>query len=216
MVQCAATVPLSLPIGAVLPRGSLRCAKPVLWVGCQGAEVKAVAKFLSVARQVRQFYTAPTLVRALEAQDDHFVTDHDRSSLRILGTVGEPINPRAWLWFFKVSTLRPLPTCMSADDAPLLLGSFALGDCNLAAPPDGVAPLSLSLVRSHHDRHRCHSGDCDMSWHADCGRRALPHCGHLVADGDGHRHDCPPARRLALRARLCHPALLRRAASPPG
>ena len=127
-------------LGAVLPRGSLRCAKPVLWVGCQGAEVKAVAKFLSVARQVRQFYTAPTLVRALEAQDDHFVTDHNRSSLRILGTVGEPINPRAWLWFFKVSTLRPLPTCVSADGAPLLLGSFALGDCNLAAPPDGVAP----------------------------------------------------------------------------
>ena len=106
MVQCAATVLLSLPIGAVLPRGSLRCAKPVLWVGCQGAEVKAVAKFLSVTLQVRQFYTAPTLVRALEAQDNHFVTDHDRSSLRILGTVGEPINPRAWLWFFKARTFR--------------------------------------------------------------------------------------------------------------
>ena len=106
-MKCAGIVQLSLPVGAVLLWGSLRCAKPVLWVGCRGAEVKAVAKFLSVARQVRQFYTAPTLVRALEAQDDHFVTDHDRSSLRILGTVGEPINPRAWLWFFKASTFRP-------------------------------------------------------------------------------------------------------------
>lgn len=58
---------------------------------------------------MRQFYTAPTLVRALEAQDDKYVTDHDRSSLRILGTVGEPINPRAWLWFFEAT---PLPsTC---------------------------------------------------------------------------------------------------------
>lgn len=59
--------------------------------------------------QVRQFYTAPTLVRSLEAQDDHFVTDHDRSSLRVLGTVGEPINPRAWIWFFEVGfpPLRP-------------------------------------------------------------------------------------------------------------
>ena len=74
--------------------------------------VRAVPEMLSVARQVRQFYTAPTLVRALEAQDDRFVTDHDRSSLRILGTVGEPINPRAWLWFFKVSIFRPLPTCI--------------------------------------------------------------------------------------------------------
>jgi len=52
--------------------------------------------------QVRQFYTAPTLVRSLEAQDDRYVTEHNRSSLRILGTVGEPINPRAWLWFFEV------------------------------------------------------------------------------------------------------------------
>ena len=51
---------------------------------------------------MRQFYTAPTLVRSLEAQDDNYVTDHDRSSLRILGTVGEPINPRAWMWFFEV------------------------------------------------------------------------------------------------------------------
>ena len=59
------------------------------------------------AWQVRQFYTAPTLVRSLEAQDDKFVTQHDRSSLRILGTVGEPINPRAWLWFFEVSPLLP-------------------------------------------------------------------------------------------------------------
>ncbi len=51
---------------------------------------------------MRQFYTAPTLVRSLEAQDNKFVTQHDRSSLRILGTVGEPINPRAWMWFFEV------------------------------------------------------------------------------------------------------------------
>ncbi len=53
--------------------------------------------------QVRQFYTAPTLIRALEAQDNKFVAAHDRSSLRVLGTVGEPINPRAWAWFFQVS-----------------------------------------------------------------------------------------------------------------
>ena len=58
---------------------------------------------LPVARmQVRQFYTAPTLIRALEAQDDKHVTKHDRGSLRVLGTVGEPINPRAWAWFFQV------------------------------------------------------------------------------------------------------------------
>lgn len=48
------------------------------------------------------FYTAPTAIRALAAQDDEFVTRHDRSSLRVLGTVGEPINPDAWHWYYKV------------------------------------------------------------------------------------------------------------------
>ena len=71
--------------------------------------------------QVRQFYTAPTLVRALEAQDDRHVTSHDRSSLRILGTVGEPINPRAWLWFFRVSAFSLLPMCTNIADHFLLL-----------------------------------------------------------------------------------------------
>ena len=48
------------------------------------------------------FYTAPTAIRALAAQGDDFVTRADRSSLRVLGTVGEPINPEAWRWYFDV------------------------------------------------------------------------------------------------------------------
>lgn len=48
------------------------------------------------------FYTAPTAIRALAAQDDSYVTKYDRSSLRVLGTVGEPINPDAWLWYHRV------------------------------------------------------------------------------------------------------------------
>jgi acetyl-CoA synthetase len=48
------------------------------------------------------FYTAPTAIRALAAQGDDFVTKYDRSSLRVLGTVGEPINPEAWEWYFNV------------------------------------------------------------------------------------------------------------------
>ncbi len=48
------------------------------------------------------FYTAPTAIRALAAQGDHFVTRADRSSLRVLGTVGEPINPDAWDWYYRV------------------------------------------------------------------------------------------------------------------
>lgn len=48
------------------------------------------------------FYTAPTLLRSLMQFGDKWVTAHDRSSLRILGTVGEPINPHAWNWFNEV------------------------------------------------------------------------------------------------------------------
>ena len=52
--------------------------------------------------QVTIFYTAPTAIRALMAQGDDFVTRTDRSSLRILGSVGEPINPEAWEWYYHV------------------------------------------------------------------------------------------------------------------
>ena len=48
------------------------------------------------------FYTAPTAIRALAAQGDEYVNAHDRSSLRVLGTVGEPINPDAWNWYYDV------------------------------------------------------------------------------------------------------------------
>ena len=48
---------------------------------------------------VNQFYTAPTALRALMGQGDDFVNKCDLSSLRILGSVGEPINPEAWLWY---------------------------------------------------------------------------------------------------------------------
>jgi acetyl-CoA synthetase len=48
------------------------------------------------------FYTAPTAIRALAAQSDDFVGRHDRSTLRVLGTVGEPINPDAWNWYYDV------------------------------------------------------------------------------------------------------------------
>ena len=49
--------------------------------------------------KVNQFYTAPTAIRALMGQGDDFVKSYDLSSLRILGTVGEPINPEAWNWY---------------------------------------------------------------------------------------------------------------------
>ncbi len=48
------------------------------------------------------FYTAPTALRVLAAKPAELVTKYDRSSLRVLGTVGEPINPEAWIWYREV------------------------------------------------------------------------------------------------------------------
>jgi len=52
--------------------------------------------------QVNSFYTAPTALRALMAQGNGPVTATSRSSLKILGTVGEPINPEAWEWYYHI------------------------------------------------------------------------------------------------------------------
>jgi acetyl-CoA synthetase len=56
-----------------------------------------------VARhQVTHLYTAPTLIRSLQGHDTSYVTQCDRSSLKVLGTVGEPINASAWHWYHDV------------------------------------------------------------------------------------------------------------------
>jgi len=52
--------------------------------------------------KVSKFYTAPTAIRMLMKFSDDFVKKYDRSSLKVLGTVGEPINPEAWLWYYKI------------------------------------------------------------------------------------------------------------------
>jgi len=54
------------------------------------------------SRRVTHLYTAPTAVRALMRIGDDMVRQHDRSSLRMLGSVGEPINPEAWRWYHEV------------------------------------------------------------------------------------------------------------------
>ena len=48
------------------------------------------------------FYTAPTVIRQLMSQGDEFVGNTSRNSLKLLGTVGEPINPEAWQWYYEV------------------------------------------------------------------------------------------------------------------
>jgi len=52
--------------------------------------------------KITQFYTAPTAIRTLMKSSDDWVKKYDRSSLRVLGSVGEPINPEAWRWYYDV------------------------------------------------------------------------------------------------------------------
>ncbi len=59
--------------------------------------------------QVNQFYTAPTAIRALMSKGDAFVHKTSRSSLRLLGSVGEPINPEAWRWYHEVVGMGQCP-----------------------------------------------------------------------------------------------------------
>jgi acetyl-CoA synthetase len=61
-------------------------------------------RFWSIVERhkVTQFYTAPTAIRAFMKWGDEHPAKHDLSSLRVLGTVGEPINPEAWMWYRRV------------------------------------------------------------------------------------------------------------------
>ncbi|MEX2216823.1 MAG: acetate--CoA ligase [Phycisphaeraceae bacterium] len=61
------------------------------------------ARFWDIVQRhkVTKFYTAPTAIRAFMKWGDEFPKSHDLSSLRVLGTVGEPINPEAWMWYHK-------------------------------------------------------------------------------------------------------------------
>src|SRR4030066_1862545 len=59
--------------------------------------------------KVTQFYTAPTAIRAIAKEGNQWVEGIDLSSLRILGSVGEPLNPEAWHWYYSVIGCNQCP-----------------------------------------------------------------------------------------------------------
>ncbi|KAH7316161.1 hypothetical protein KP509_21G080800 [Ceratopteris richardii] len=80
----------------------LNCATCVIYEGIPtwpdaGRYWQIIDKF-----NVTAFHTAPTAIRTLESSGDEFVKKHSRKSLKLLGSVGEPINPKAWWWYFEV------------------------------------------------------------------------------------------------------------------
>ena len=97
--------------------------------------------------QVNIFYTAPTAIRALKAEGDEPVKRTSRRSLRVLGTVGEPIDPKAWEWFYRVVGEKRCPiadTWWQTETGGLLLtplpGATPLKPGSVAKPFFGVVP----------------------------------------------------------------------------
>jgi acetyl-CoA synthetase len=78
--------------------------------------------------RVNIFYTAPTAIRALMREGDAYVTRASRSSLRILGSVGEPINPEAWEWYHRVvgeSRCPVIDTWWQTETGGAMIAPFA-------------------------------------------------------------------------------------------
>ena len=100
--------------------------------------------------KVAQFYTAPTAIRAIMAQGDYFVEKTDRSSLRLLGTVGEPINPEAWKWYHTKVGAEKCPivdTWWQTETGGILItplpGAIATKPGSATMPFFGVVPAIL-------------------------------------------------------------------------
>ena len=101
--------------------------------------------------QVNIIYTAPTALRALMGQGNEFVTKHSRSSLRTLGTVGEPINPEAWEWYYHVVGNNQCPvvdTWWQTETGGILItplpGATALKPGSATRPFFGIEPVIVN------------------------------------------------------------------------
>ena len=112
----------------------------------------ACSRFWQVCEKhnVNQFYTAPTAIRALMGQGDDFVNNCDLSSLRILGTVGEPINPEAWEWYNKVVGKGKCPivdTWWQTETGGILItplpGATATKPGSATTPFFGIKPVII-------------------------------------------------------------------------
>ncbi len=100
--------------------------------------------------QVNIFYTAPTALRALMGQGDDFVTQTSRRSIRILGSVGEPINPEAWEWYYRVVGEQRCPivdTWWQTETGGAMIspipGAIDLKPGSATVPFFGVEPVLL-------------------------------------------------------------------------
>jgi acetyl-CoA synthetase len=101
--------------------------------------------------KVNIFYTAPTAIRALMGAGPEFVDKYDMPSLRLLGSVGEPINPEAWLWYHKhvgKGRCEVVDTWWQTETGGILIsplpGAIATKPGSATKPLPGVQPVVLS------------------------------------------------------------------------
>jgi acetyl-CoA synthetase len=104
------------------------------------------------------FYTAPTAIRALIRLGDEWPAKYDLSSLRVLGSVGEPINPEAWMWYYKAIGRENCPivdTWWQTETGGILItplpGAHTLKPGSASRPFFGVEPVVLRDDRSQCD-----------------------------------------------------------------
>lgn len=97
--------------------------------------------------RVNIFYTAPTAIRAFIKWGDHWPAKHDLSSLRLLGTVGEPINPEAWMWYHEIIGKKRCPivdTWWQTETGMILIaplpGAIATKPGSATRPMPGIVP----------------------------------------------------------------------------
>ena len=100
--------------------------------------------------KVNSYYTAPTLIRSFVKMGDGYPARHDLSSLRLLGTVGEPINPEAWVWYWKVIGQERCPvvdTWWQTETGGILItplpGLTTLKPGSATVPFPGIKPAIL-------------------------------------------------------------------------
>ena len=156
--------------------------------------------------KVNIFYTAPTALRALMGQGDEFVTGTSRTSLRTLGTVGEPINPEAWEWYFRVVgesrcpivdtwwqtetggiMITPLPGAIDMKPGSATLPFFGVELCLLDSDGkilEGAASGNLAISRSWPGQIRSIYGD-----HQRCIDTYFSTYSGYYFTGDGARRD---------------------------
>ncbi len=121
--------------------------------------------------KVNILYTAPTAIRALMSEGDEYVTNTSRKSLRILGSVGEPINPEAWRWYYNVvgnAQCSIVDTWWQTETGGImitpLVGAIDMKPGSATKPFFGVKPVLVD--ENNKEIHGAGEGSLciDMSW----------------------------------------------------